>query len=55
MGGETWEIKFYRNRKLKKYIEDNFDEVGQAAAWKVVAYLKDEYPDIIPIIRGEEM
>jgi len=55
MGGESWEVKVYRNYKLKKFIEDNFDEAGREIAWKVVAYIKDEWPEVTPIIRGEEI
>jgi len=55
MGGEAWEVKLYRNYKLKAYIEANFDEAGREAAWKLVAYIKDQWPEVVPIIRGEEV
>lgn len=55
MGGENWEVKLYRNAKLKAFIDGNFDESGRAVAWKVVAYIKDEWPEVVPIIRGEEV
>ena len=55
MGGESWDVRVYRNYRLKKFIDDGFDEAGRAVAWKVVAFIKDEWPEVVPIIRGEEV
>jgi hypothetical protein len=55
MGGENWEVRLYRNHELKKFVDESFDEAGREVAWKVVAFIKDRWPETVPILRGEEI
>jgi hypothetical protein len=54
--GETWEIKQYRNYRLRNWIKATFhDDHDEGVAWKVVAFIKDTWPETVPVLRGEEV
>jgi len=42
-----------RNRELREWVIQTFDEQGQAAAWKTVEKLREMYPEFDVTFQGE--
>jgi len=48
-----FEGRVYRNVRLKAFIEESFDDVGQVAAWETVKFIRETWPETEEVLRGE--
>ncbi len=48
-----YEGRLYRNEKLKSFIEEMFDDVGQIAAWETVEFIRMTWPETEGVLRGD--